>query len=499
MKKNDYVFDLSALIMAVLGIDQCQRSRFLAAASCVLLVMLLLPAITHAQEKPAPEKLYLTLEESIRIALEKSPLIRISRLSRDALGPEIRRAKAVFHPVLGASYTGTESHPVDELGPGAPIETQTARGFIAQEMPTGGLLILSNDITRDIVGTAPALAGSDVTISLVQPLLRNGRVYVATRPIKDAEYDVRIEEARLRAEVLRVTADTARAYYNWNLASRVIEVVRAAIQRDEALIEASEALLAAGLVTVRDVISARVSLTKDSDRLVSAEADAESAKNAFFDVLGLPLESRAELLDKEIKFEPVPLEPEKWIATAVQDRPEVMELEERLAKSSLNVEVADNALLPQLDFVGSYTKAQTNTTLRRAYGLRGDEWSAGLVVSVPLGNVAAESGLVRARIEHARLKEQLFLQKRQVELEVRAAELKLRTSRNRIDALGKVLEHAKELYEVAKASFARGLATNLDITSAQEDILDAETDLLRAIVDFNTGLAELEAALAGRL
>lgn len=465
-----------------------------AALSCpLLLIFLLFPAGSDGADR-----LRLTLEDSLKIALEKNLQIRIATLSREAVKPEIRRAESIFHPSLGVSFTAAGDNPASDLNAVSRSETQLATGFLSQQLPTGGILLLSTDVARDRdkTDTPPTIASSDLTVSIVQPLLRGGRVYVATRPIRDAESDVRIEEARLRGAVLRVVAATRRAYYNVNLAENVIEVIKTAIKRDEALIEASEALLKAGLVTTRDVISAQVSLTKDSERLVTAEAELESARYALFDVLGLPIGTEAELLDREVRFEPVPLELEQWIDTAVKERPEVLELEQGLAKSSLNIRVARNSVLPQVDLTGSYSKGQTSTTVARAFGLRGDAWSAGLVFSIPLGNVAARAGLARAEIEHMRLEEQLLQQKRVVELEVRGAEIKLRRSLSRIAALGKILEHAKNLNEVAKERFARGMATNLDITNAQEDILNAETDLLEAMVDYNTGLAELEAALA---
>lgn len=476
--------------------------------AAILLALLLLPLIpagsfgregSAAGERPSevrPEKLSLTLEQSIRIALEKNLQIRIAQLSRDALEPEVLRAKAIFHPTAGLSYTATAENPVNDLSAVPRAETGTTTGFINQLLPTGGLVSLSTNIAQEKTENQPSQVTPDLTLSIVQPLLRNGRDYVTTRPIRDAEYDVRIEEARLKAAVLKVMADTKRAYYRWNLAENTIAVIAAAIKRDELLVESSEALLEAGIVTIRDVVSARISLTKDSERMVSARADAETARNTLLDILGLPFEADVELRDREIGFAPIPLEPAKWIAAAVKNRPEVMEIEEQLSKSALNVRIAGNTLLPQVDFVGSYSRFQTGSTVGKALALRGDAWSAGLVFSVPIGNVAARASLSRAEIEHKRLQEQLVQQKRVVESEVRAAEIKLRNSQNRLDALAKILGHAKKLEEVAKERFARGFDTNLDITSAQEDILNAETDLLSVMVDYNTGVAELEAALA---
>ena len=126
-------------------------------------------------------------------------------------------------------------------------------------------------------------------------------------------------------------------------------------------------------------------------------------------------------------------------------------------------------------------------------------WSAGLAFSVPIGNVAAKSDLIRAKREHALLQHQLLQTQRQIELEVRANVIRLSRSLERIKPITVEIEQAKGKLEIARARFALGETTNLDITDAQEDLLEAEIDLLEAIVDYKIALAELEASIAGPL
>jgi outer membrane protein TolC len=232
---------------------------------------------------------------------------------------------------------------------------------------------------------------------------------------------------------------------------------------------------------------------------VNAEANLESTRNAFLDVLGLPLGQEILLLEKDVGFHPIRLDTEKWIATAIENRPEIMEVDERLSKSLLDIKVAKNSLLPQVDLVGSYGRSQNGLTFGRSLDFHGQAWGAGLIFSVPLGNVAAKSTLARAGIEQSRLQQELLQRKRLVEQEVRAAVIKLRASAERMKARSMIVEQARGKMEVSQGRFALGLATNLDIIDAQEDLLDAETDLLQAVVDYNIGIAELEASIAGSL
>ena len=463
------------------------------------------------------ETVALTLQDSIALAVQRNLGLRSTSLFSQSAGFEIPKARARFHPSVGFAMTSSGFTTVPVAGITVPAErgttvtaeaaavttqsTQRLTPLATQPLPTGGTLVLSSDFSR--VETHPSTPStqfsSTVALSLVQPLLRGGRIYVATQPIRNAEFDARVADYALKAQTLSVTSGTKTAYYSVLLAEKLIDVTEAAIERDKALVTASQALFQARLVTKRDVFSAEVSLAQDSARLVSNRADLETAKNALADILGLSIATDIVLVDKEIPFEPVRLGLERLIATATAGRPEIMAIQEQLAKSTLNIKVARNALLTQLDFVGSYGRATTRPTFSKSLDLSGDIWSVGLVFSFPLGNVAARATLAQAEIDHSRLQVELEQTKRQIELQVRSAVIKLQKSVEQVKALTIAIEQAKGKLEVGKAQFALGLATNLDITDAQLAILNADTDLLTAIVNYNIGLAELEASIAGPL
>jgi outer membrane protein TolC len=443
----------------------------------------------------------LTLDDAIVIALRHNLAVQIARLSKDAVAYEIPKAKAIFHPTVGftANASGDKDEPED--GPASDIETQEGRAFVTEFLPSGANVIMSGDTIREDNNAAGAATNHDsgYTVSVVQPLFRGGGLVVATRPIQDARYDLRIEEARLRAEILRVTAAAKSAYYNMLLAEEIIVITEEAIGRDKTLVEASREFLDAGIVTKRDLYSAEFLLSSDSAKLVTAEADRDSAHNLLLDVLGIPIGTRAELVDRDLDLTPVRLELEKWIATAVEYRPEVKEIEEQLEKNQLDIRVSTNGVLPQLDLIGSYRGDQEAPSFARTGDLRGRDWTAGVLFSVPIGNVAARADLAQANVQRMRLERTLVQAKRQVELEVRDAVIRLERSRNSTQMFSMAIEQLRGKLEVAQGQFALGLATNLDITDAQEDLLDTQTELLSALAEYQVGLAELEASVAGPL
>ena len=457
---------------------------------------------------PEPGQLVLTLEESIQLTLQKNPNIQIAQLTRDGRRPEVARAETLFHPVAGGTLAGSRTGEKDvgfkkddELIDGQRVADEGARkptAFISQTVPTGATLLVSGDMRRrETVGSDIGNVDTNYSVSVVQPLLRGGRIYVATRAIRDAEYDLRMEEARLRAEILAATARTKAAYYNVLLAERVADMTGQAAAQHAAPLDASRGLCRPGVVPDRDVRGARIIQADDEARLATAKGDLELAENALTDCLGVRIGTPVVLRDDRIDFEPVSLDLDRWLAAAVERRPEIVAAKEALEKSTLHVRVAENTILPQLNLVAAYGKGETGTTLGNALNFQGDVWTTGLVFSVPIGNGAARTTLAQAKIEHDRVGQELAQTERGVELQVRATMIKLRTDLERIRALAAELEQSKGKLEQAEARFARGSGSSLDVTGARDKLLAAKTDLLKSVVDYDVGLAELEAVLGG--
>ncbi len=459
----------------------------------------------------APVRLLL-LEEAIRLALEHNLSIQISELERDIAEREVPARRAFFHPTPGVALLATSDHTVDPIyaeddgtlvkGSGTSKNRgQIAGVFLRQELPTGAQLTLGVDASRE---SGDDFNGDDVIASgaqleLRQPLLRGGRIYVATAPIRDAEFTLGILESGLRAQILRVTAQAKQAYYNTVLAERLIQVSEQAIERDRELIEASEALFRAGRASQRDIVSAQIQLSDDLSELASRRGELDLAELALRDVLGLAIGAHLKPADTTIPFEPVQPRLGQWIENALASRPEIQQILYRLQQSALAVRVAGNTVLPRLDLVGLFRRDDDATSTRRVYGFDSQRWIAGIEFEIPFGNVAARERLRATSLQYARIERELENQRRLIELEVRAEEVSLRENLEELATQTDKVEQARQKLEIAQVRYQRGIADNFDVTDAQGDLVEAESDLLAAVVDYTNGLARLEASIAGPL
>lgn len=476
----------------------------------------IIDASDDAGAPSATVKRALGLEESVKTALEYNLDIQIIDTGVQAGELEIDKQKSRFHPtgIVEGGATGTKFG-VDNLEGILLVAPQNYRlpqfsdsqkvgAFVNQEVGTGGDVTVGLGYSRTfrdefLESVTPGGASGNVqttqeiagfSISLRQPLLKGGRIYVARREILNAEYDDQMNRADLRAQMLKVTAETKTAYYQVVRALRQIEVVEQALARDQELIDSSQALFDAGRVSKVDVLSADISLSNNKARLASTHAQHETAQNGLRSVLGLPVNVEIEILDRTIPFHPVRIELDQWIRTALDNRPEIMRLRTELEKSELATRVSKNARLPTLDVEGGYDQGAD----WKSYN-----WNAGLTFRYQLGNVGGKSQYKQARLQNVKLNHELARKKRDVELEVREIEIRLRESVQRLKNITIGVQSARAKGEIARGRFEMGLANNLDITNADEELVQAESALLEALVDYASNLAELEARIGGQL
>jgi len=204
--------------------------------------------------------------------------------------------------------------------------------------------------------------------------------------------------------------------------------------------------------------------------------------------------------DATVPFEPVEIRLGEWIERAIENRPEIRQVLVRMQQSALAVRVAGNAVLPALDFLGGYRRADFDTTSRTVYGgYDSSIWEAGLHFEIPFGNVAARERLRAAQLLHEKVERELRNTRRLVETEVRSEAIGLRERLEDLSAQTGKLEQARDKLEIAGTRYQLGLANNFDVTDAQKDLVDAESALLSAVVNYANGLARLEARIAGPL
>ncbi|PLX78370.1 MAG: hypothetical protein C0616_14865 [Desulfuromonas sp.] len=437
----------------------------------------------------------LTLQGAERLALQRSLKLRSAQLATAATATLITRGYSVYDPQLRLSWqegtfrditnfqfflgeTGAEGRQVDLS--------------LSQKIFSGADLTLAwtNQRQNQFSDPPPELNPeyrSEVSLSLVQPLLKDFGREVTEQDQIFASIDRDMSVQQLRAQASAVVAEVRNAWYDVQryrdqLATRDISLSLA-----EKILAENRARLDAGILAPIEVLEAEVGLqVRRRERL-----DSERALHDAIDRLALALNTHEELTLEAGKLPLPDIEPDenRGLHTAQLKRPELLELQQAITKQHVQRDLDKNQLLPRLDLGASYSHKGIGEGFNEAVDQLPEDdirsWQVGLTLSYPLGNRAAESDLLRTNLEMRRitLERQLLLD--QIRQEIRAAIRQIEVSRAKVGVSRDESGLAEEKLRILLKRKEVGLATTREVLEGEEDLARAKTDESSALADFN--------------
>jgi outer membrane protein TolC len=518
---------LAALLIA--GAVECSRSALAQPAPTPAPA----PAPAPAAAAPAiPDSSrtgrMLTLREAIALAARDNPALA-------AAGAELRIAEAGIESarglddqlleVAGSWVDQRRELVMDRPGVQEPaVDRLTGSLGIFQPLPTGGRLglELSNEYSRTRFSTLvesmqmtgdPTLRRSSTNevfapalqLTLQHSLLRGFGVGVARadrRRARAARDQAGAQREAVAASLLR---DVTSAYWDLAYATQELQI------RQQSAAGAREQLarVMANIEVGKQPRSASAEIEvsialRDESVLLARQVLVDRALE-LSRLCGLPIEAvdhqslrAADLPQGDARA------PDRRVAlaAALEGYPQIQALRAQGRAASVEVEVTDNGLLPQLDFsVGGGpigTGADPGGAFRQMRRFDTYVITAGLVFSQPLGRHAARGAHTAARetLHKVRLTEADLT--RQVTSAVVRTVTAVDTASQRVQVLARSTDAAALDLEGERARFEVGRATNFDVLRRQEALAVAQLVHLRARVDLLKSRAALD-ALTGEI
>ncbi|MGC4003597.1 MAG: TolC family protein [Pirellulales bacterium] len=255
---------------------------------------------TVSDPLPVDAVLPLTLDECIRIALERSDVVRI--LAGDlavAAGPtiydpginntQIDAQRGVFDPTLANQTTfGQTDQPFGLLNPAAPpatiIQGSQNQSFnstttITKRGLTGATAQVAqnvnrNDLRNGIVQPLNPATTNSTQLSLTQPLLNGAGFAPNTAPIVIARINTERSFFQLKDSVQNLVRSVVESYWNLQYAQIQVWVREQQVSQGKEALDRAEGRFQAGLGNLEsDVAQARVSYENFRADLITAQAD----------------------------------------------------------------------------------------------------------------------------------------------------------------------------------------------------------------------------------
>ncbi|HUX07914.1 MAG TPA: TolC family protein [Acidobacteriota bacterium] len=409
--------------------------------SVILTVLITVVAVGLAAGQVESEAEVLDLARLVREALANNPDIVAMQHRLEALRHRVKPAEALPDPAAGFALM---SYPVGtnpfDIGRFPMTQTQIS---LSQKFPAPGVRRLRGELARQDIGiAAEQLSGKEVAIA----------------------------------------AEIGRIYFDLYINSRHLKTFRATADEFNRIIETAESRYEAGSVRLRDVLKARLALSRLETMIEAFEQQFHTLK-AELNVI-LNRDPGAELAGPpaELLLTPVSMDFTAAMNEAVSNNPALLAATAEIDKRATGIQLALKALQPDYG-------------LNFAYGIRdgvADLWTAGITVNLPLWRGSKQREYVAETEAESRLATAAYLvEKNRVALAIRKALDEI----ERADAQIKLYRESNiPLARMALEATATAYRTN---RAELDDLLDDRIVLLNLELELEQTIAEREKSIIG--
>ncbi|MDB6126243.1 MAG: outer rane efflux protein [Verrucomicrobia bacterium] len=469
----------------------------------VLLLSLILAASLRAQQPatasttvvaPPPTGAVLTLDECVARALEKNFSLKIQGFNTAIAKESINIAKAAFEPTLTAS---TQRDMV-QVSPNVRTDTTDTRVGVLQNITSGAAINVSASVDR--TGNTPAFStpnpvyNSDVSLSVVQPLLRGAGTAFNRAAIERSKLGLTIANLGYKSSVLLVVRDTESAYYNLVFARGQLAVKQHSLELAQKLYDENKARRVTGVATDLDVLTAEVGMATARNGVVTAEQQVHNSEDALLALIGnTEFNQVVGAVALSDSTEPTPSFDVSY--RLARDNPDLASTQTTIKQFEIDAKSAKNGALPTLNLGGAVGYGGVDRSYGSAISRTSDgdarNWQLDLSLSVPWGlhadRARYRTAVAGLRQEQARL-EQID---QSLIVQVRSAVRAVETNQQSVEIFGKSTLLAEKQYELQLARFKAGLSTSRQVLETQDDLESARVNELLAKVNLRIAFANL--------
>ena len=411
---------------------------------------------------PEPEKkaMIITLDEAIRIALEKNYLFIGKKAEVDERAAVLRKMSAAYMPKVGVT------------------------SYYRRWNSRGGFLVFSDQ--REGVGGGP-FNTVDYFATVDQTIYDGGE---REAKVGKAKALLDSKESEYEIEKLNLIYGVKKAYYGALKAGNDLKIRQGSLEEKSKNLEVTKHLLETGGIMKKDLMMANVELAQAKFALKKSENDYAISLMNLKSVLALDLS-----LDIGLDSSSVPrsleINLEQALSKALESGPTARKLKADVKAAERDIDKAEsNFMRPRLSLEGEYGYVNDRPRPDNNY------WSVECKVTFPIfdgGQSWAEIQEAKAALKHVKAGEKDV--KSKMELDIRTAYSRIEELRVLLPAMEESVKQAQENLRVENNIYEEGLVLTLEVVRAKNLLKSVEADYLASIYDYNLAVAALECSI----
>ncbi len=396
----------------------------------------------------------LTLEQVIQIALERNPVIAVSRQALAASEARVLQARSGYLPQISSSANVSRNR----------VWT-----------------ILSGS---DGVHTESDYYGADVNLN--QYLYDFGKT---RKRLEASRHALDTGSRNLDQTIADVVLATQVNYYEVLKKKAIVKVNRDSLDTQQKHLEEARAFYSAGLRPKIDVIRGEVQYANTHLNLIRSRYDLSIAQTELENNLGgPPVQGPYVLADVSVEPQKVGLT-DALIQKAMEKRPAIDALKAQIKAAQANLNAIQAEKWPSLNGNASYGYNNTDFPLE-------DEWSVGVHLDWPLFTGFRTKGqILEAQAEVEQLKSQLKRLELDVVRETTQAVSSVNETLESIKTAQLAVKQAEENMELAQGRYKVGVGSAIEYSDAELSLNQTRSNLVQAQFSYLQAQANLEHAI----
>jgi len=474
-------------------------------------------------------KLQLSLRDAIVLTLENNSQVRVQEMQIDTSKFNVLASHAPFDPIVGSvdNITSTTNPPFEFLGAiggnsfnfNFKNTTKNLAFTYAETFETGtnvqAGLLTNIDASNIAFGFFNPFTTSALNFQFTQPLLRNGWFTANRGPIVIARRNLDVSRATFVSQVNNNVLQAVNQYWAVVQAKGNLDVSKESMAAAEATYKRDKRALELGALPPLDIYRSESQVASRRVQVIQSEYALKQAEDDLRLTIGADQDPYFQAVDIEVteKAEPAgelrTIDAETALKEAMTKRPELDAARAALARDQMQIKVAKNHMLPQLDVMGLYTsngvggsglnetgQPISSSWVNQVFGFGYPTYEAQLTLSLPIKNRAAKAEMGAALVsKHADLYSQRLTQE-QITLDIRnaihlleQAKLSIAASKESLDLAQKTMAAEQRKYELGSSTIFLVLEAQTELATAQQSLLQSEVgyQLAVAAVDHATG------------
>lgn len=426
--------------------------------------MMMVALMLCALGTKAQEKLTLTLDQAIEIALSDNPTIQVAEQTIEL--KKISNKETVLGLLPEASLSGAYTRT---------IKKQT----MVMDMPGVGTQRFKVGIPNQYQG------GVTVSLPIFAPTLY--------KSMKLTKTDVALAVEQARASKQDLINQVTKAFYQTLLAQDSYAVLQKAFAQSEENFRIVNAKYEQGRVSEFDKISAEVQMRNMQPSVISARNGVDLSKLQLLVLMNIDPETEIELEGSLNDYE------EDVFAGVLTADTNSLKSNSTLAQLDMNVKMLQQSLSINKQSFAPIVALQFNymyTCMANDFKFKDYEWNPysnlSLSVSIPLFKYSNFSAVKKTNLQIAQLRTNRDYTARQLEMQQQSYLNSMAASAEQVSSNKEAIVQAQKGRDIAEKLYEVGRGTVLELNSAEVALTQAKLTYTQAIFDYLSAKADLD-------